>query len=75
MSEEMEIMNTSSERTIPDSLPVLPLRGTVAFPHTMMPLNIGQPRSIQLVDDAMRGNRMLLMIAQKDEHKENADNE
>ncbi len=72
MSEEMEIMSTASERTIPDSLPVLPLRGTVAFPHTMMPLNIGQERSIHLVDDAMRGNRMLLMVAQKDEHKENA---
>lgn len=70
MSEEMEMITSTSERTIPDSLPVLPLRGTVAFPHTMMPLNIGQERSIQLVEDAMRGNRMLLMVAQKDENKE-----
>lgn len=72
MSEEMEMITPTSERTIPGSLPVLPLRGTVAFPHTMMPLNIGQERSIQLVDDVMRGNRLLLMVAQKDEHKENS---
>ena len=36
---------------IPDDLPILPLRGVVVYPHTAMPLTIGQPRSIRLVDD------------------------
>ncbi len=75
MSDIMENTNTStstSERIIPEILPVLPLRGTVSFPHTMMPLTIGQERSIQLVDEVMRGNRMLLLVAQKDENKEHA---
>ena len=64
--------SSTNERSIPEKLPVLPLRGTVAFPQTMLPLTIGQERSIQLVDDVMRGNRMLLLIAQKDENKEHA---
>src|SRR4029078_96643 len=45
------------------ALPVLPLRETVAFPDTMLPLAIGQERSIQLVDDVLAGNRMLVMVA------------
>ena len=48
---------------IPDALPVLPLRGgTVVFPLAVVPLNVGQPRSVQLVDDAMRGNRMVALV-------------
>ncbi|MFN8591249.1 MAG: endopeptidase La [Thermomicrobiales bacterium] len=53
---------------IPDALPVLPLRGgIVVFPQAVLPLTIAQPRSVQLVDDAMRGNRMLALVAQRDE--------
>lgn len=65
VSEVKQISTT--ERTIPDTLPVLPLRGAVSFPQTVMPLIVGQERSIQLVDDVMRGNRMLLLVAQLDE--------
>lgn len=35
---------------IPDELPILPLRGLVVYPQTAMPLNVGQTRSIRLVD-------------------------
>ncbi len=35
----------------PDVLPILPLRGVVVYPQTAVPLTIGQPRSIKLVDD------------------------
>jgi ATP-dependent Lon protease len=35
--------------TIPDELPILPLRGTVAFPFVIIPLNIGIQRSIVLI--------------------------
>ena len=52
-----------AEPQLPQALPVLPLRDTVAFPDTMLPLAIGQERSIQLVDDVLAGNRMLVMVA------------
>src|SRR5262245_30816631 len=51
--------------TIPDPLPVLPLREAVVFPLTAVPLAVGQPRSITLVDEVMRGNRLLALIAQR----------
>jgi ATP-dependent Lon protease len=53
-------------QAIPDVLPVLPLRDAVVFPLTMAPLAVGQARSIRLVDDAMRSNRLLALVAQRD---------
>jgi len=58
--------------TIPDALPVLPLRETVVFPLTVAPLVVGQPRSLRLVDDVMRGNRLLALVAQRDPKVESA---
>jgi ATP-dependent Lon protease len=55
---------------LPDALPVLPLRDTVAFPDTMLPLAVGQERSIKLVDDVLGGNRMLVMVASRDPEAE-----
>jgi ATP-dependent Lon protease len=52
--------------TIPDALPVLPLRDAVVFPLTAAPLAVGQPRSVRLVDDVMRGNRLLALVAQRE---------
>ena len=49
-----------SEAELPDALPVLPLRDSVAFPDTMLPLAVGQERSIKLLDDVLAGNRMLV---------------
>ncbi len=57
---------------VPDALPVLPLRGTVVMPLAAAPLSVGQPRSVRLVDDAMRGNRLLAVVAQRDPSVENA---
>ncbi|MBI5548813.1 MAG: LON peptidase substrate-binding domain-containing protein, partial [Deltaproteobacteria bacterium] len=50
---------------IPDALPVLPLRETVIFPLAIAPLAIGQERSIRLIDDAMRANRLVCVVAQR----------
>jgi ATP-dependent Lon protease len=50
---------------IPEALPVLPLRDSVAFPDTITPLAVGQPRSIKLIDDVLGGNRMLVMVASR----------
>ncbi|MBI5311496.1 MAG: endopeptidase La [Actinobacteria bacterium] len=52
--------------TLPDVLPVLPLRETVTFPDTLTPLAIGQERSIELVNDVLAGNRMIAMVAGRD---------
>jgi ATP-dependent Lon protease len=55
---------------LPEALPVLPLRDSVAFPDTITPLAVGQTRSIKLVDDALGGSRMLVMVASRDPEKE-----
>ncbi len=51
---------------LPNRLPVLPLRDTVTYPDTLTPLAVGQERSIQLVNDALVGDRMLVMLGSKD---------
>src|SRR5215475_6325552 len=61
-----------SDFVIPDALPVLPLRDAVVLPLTMVPLAVGQPQSIRLVDDVMRGNRLLALVAQRDAKVESA---
>jgi ATP-dependent Lon protease len=57
---------------IPDALPVLPLRDAVVFPLTAAPLVVAQPRSVRLVDDVMRSNRLLALVAQRDPKAEPA---
>jgi ATP-dependent Lon protease len=58
---------------IPDVLPVLPLRGgTVVFPLAVVPLLVGQERSIKLIDDVMRGDRLVALVAQKSDTPEQA---
>src|SRR4030088_847732 len=58
----------SHELTIPDALPVLPLRGgMVVLPLAVVPLLVGQPRSVQLIDDIMRKARLVVLVAQRTE--------
>jgi ATP-dependent Lon protease len=56
---------------IPSELPILPLRGLVVYPQTAVPLTIGQPRSIRLVDDAMAGDKLIGLITSKNPELEN----
>jgi ATP-dependent Lon protease len=51
---------------LPDQIAVLPLRDTVTFPEMPVPLNVGQERSIELVNDALRGDRSIVMVAGRD---------
>ncbi len=51
---------------VPDILPILPLRNTVMFPGVVMPITVGRQKSLQLVQEVYRGNRLLGTIAQKD---------
>jgi ATP-dependent Lon protease len=50
---------------IPSELPILPLRNTVAFPFSMMPLSVGIPRSVNLVNDALKGDRLIGLVGMK----------
>jgi ATP-dependent Lon protease len=47
------------EPEIPAELPILPLRGLVVYPQTAIPLTVGQPRSMKLVDEVVGGNRLI----------------
>ena len=51
---------------IPDVLAILPLRNVVVYPLTAIPLSVGQPRSVKLVDDATVGQRIIGLVAAKD---------
>src|ERR1700737_3718536 len=58
--------------SIPDVLPVLPLKETVIYPFAVQPLGVGQERSIRLIDDVMRGDRLVVLVAQKSSEIEQA---
>lgn len=56
---------------IPSQLPILPLRGLVVYPETAVPLSIGQPRSIRLVDDVLSvDDRLIGLVTSKDPQNE-----
>ncbi len=57
---------------IPDVLPVLPLKDVVVYPFAVQPLGVGQERSIRLIDDVMRGDRLVVLVAQKVADMDNA---
>jgi ATP-dependent Lon protease len=59
----------------PTQLPILPLRGVVVYPHTAVPLTVGQPRSIRLIEDVQSGNQYIGLVASKDPALENPDPE
>jgi ATP-dependent Lon protease len=50
----------------PGSLAILPLRNSVLFPYTVMPLTIGRPSSLQAVEDAVRHQLPIGIVVQKD---------
>ena len=53
-------------------LPVLPLKNTVVFPRILIPLAVGRPRSLRLLEDLPAGERLLAVSAQLDEDTEEA---
>ncbi len=68
------VTSSPDQQTIelPATLPILPLRGLVVYPQTAIPLTIGQPRSVRLVDDVMAGEQRLIgLVTSKDSEIEN----
>jgi len=49
----------------PRSLPLLPLRDIIVFPHMVVPLFVGRQKSIAALEDAMAGDKAILLVAQK----------
>jgi len=62
-NEDEEIIN--KEET-PESLPILPLRNTVLFPGVIIPITIGRDRSIKLIKETYKGNKIIGVLSQKD---------
>ncbi len=60
----------NDEQAFPDVLPILPLRGVVVYPNTAVPLTVGQPRSIRLVDDVVASDKLVGLVAALDPEKE-----
>jgi ATP-dependent Lon protease len=48
-----------------ENIPVLPLRDVVVYPHMVIPLFVGREKSIQALDAAMRADKRIMLIAQK----------
>src|SRR6195952_540017 len=62
-SEDEEEMNNEQ---LPDVLPILPLRNTVLFPGVVIPITVGRDKSIKLIRDANKGDRMIGVVSQQD---------
>lgn len=51
---------------VPEVLPILPLRNTVLFPGVVIPITVGRDKSIKLIRDANKGDRMIGVVSQQD---------
>jgi ATP-dependent Lon protease len=56
-----------NKEDIPEVLPILPLRNTVLFPGVVIPITAGRDKSIQLLKEANKGNKIIGVVAQKNE--------
>jgi len=65
--EDEEEMNNED---LPKSLPILPLRNTVLFPGVVIPISAGRDKSIKLINEAYAGNKIIGVVAQKNEEDE-----
>src|SRR6195256_975385 len=72
MSDQLENMKpedlASGERplSIPPELPILPLRDTVLFPNSFMPLAVARETSVRLIDDALANGKLIAVFTQRD---------
>ncbi len=65
--EDEDAMN---KEVLPEILPILPLRNTVLFPGVVIPITAGRDKSIKLINEANKGNKVIGVVSQKDENIE-----
>ena len=51
---------------LPDVLPILPIKEAVVFPFIILPLSVGSEKSVQAIDHALAGSRLVMLVAQRD---------
>src|SRR5213592_3601720 len=72
MSDQLENLPSEDVSTgerplsIPSELPILPLRDTVLFPNSFMPLAVARESSVRLIDDAIANGKMIAVFTQRD---------
>ncbi len=66
-AEEEENMN---KQEFPEDLPILPLRNNVLFPGVVIPITVGRDKSIKLIQDANRGNKIIGVVSQRNQEEE-----
>ncbi|MAD98078.1 MAG: endopeptidase La [Flavobacteriaceae bacterium] len=65
--EDEELINSES---VPETLPILPLRNTVLFPGVVIPITAGRDKSIELINDANKSDKIIGVVAQRNESVE-----
>ena len=73
--ELIPLMTTEDEEALeledlPEAVPILPLKNTVLFPGVVIPITVGRDKSIQLIKDANKGDKVIGVVAQKDQSVE-----
>ncbi len=66
-AEEEETVNNQD---FPDNLPILPLRNNVLFPGVVIPITVGRDKSIKLIQEANKGNKIIGVVSQKVQEEE-----
>src|SRR5690554_1434168 len=74
-SEFIPLMSAEDEdamekEDLPEILPILPLRNTVLFPGVVIPITAGRDKSIKLIEETNKGNKVIGVVSQKDEMDE-----
>jgi len=59
-----------SKEELPEILPILPLRNTVLFPGVVIPITAGRDKSIKLINETNKGNKVIGVVSQRDEEVE-----
>lgn len=67
-TEDEDAMN---KEELPTTLPILPLRNTVLFPGVVIPITAGRDKSIKLINETNKNGKVIGVVSQKDESKEN----
>lgn len=62
-----------NKQSVPEQLPILPIRNTILFPGVIFPITVGRDKSIKLIKDANKGNRIIGVFGQKDPNLEDPD--